>query len=219
GLLAFVNVPLIVGDNAFTAIATNPANISSQYTRVITRTLPNLDLTPPVISAHLAHDTGRSALDNITSDDTVSGTLTATNAIVSFQAQLDQSPVTDVRDSLSGTTFTIAGSLLATMNGGPLADGKHTLTLIARDANGNQAQPAIVNFLLTTTPPTPVTPQLLPSSDTGISNSDGITRITTPTFKVNAPQSALVRLYADGTQLGQATANNGPRFTTSTPLT
>ena len=109
--------------------------------------------------------------------------------------------------------------MLATINGGPLADGKHTLTLLATDSNGNLAQPVTLSFILDTTPPAPVTPLLLASSDTGISDSDGITRITTPTFEVAAPAGSIVRLYADGTQVGQATANNGPVFITTTALT
>ena len=40
---------------------------------------------------------------------------------------------------LSGTTFTLTPSIMATINGGPLADGKHTLTLLATDSNGNLA--------------------------------------------------------------------------------
>ncbi len=75
-----------------------------------------------------------------------------------------------------------------------------------------------LSFILITTPPAPVTPQLLASSDTGISDSDGITRITTPTFEVDAPANAIVRLYANGTQVGQATANNGPVFITTATL-
>ena len=75
------------------SIATNAAGVSSQFTKIITRTQPGLSLTPPVISARLANDTGRSALDNITSDDTVTGSITAANPIASFQAQIDQSPV------------------------------------------------------------------------------------------------------------------------------
>ncbi len=218
GLFVFFNVPLIIGDNAFTTLATNAADVTSQYTKIITRTLPSLDLTPPVVSAHLADDTGRSALDNITSDPTVTGSITTTNPLASFQAQLNQSPVTDVSATVSGTTFTITPALLASINGGPLADGKYTLTLVARDSNGNQAAPATVTFILIATPPVPVTPQLLASSDTGISSSDGTTRLTTPTFKVTAPANAIVRLYADGTLVGQATANNGPVFITTTSL-
>ena len=61
----------------------------------------------------------------------------------------------DVLSSLSGTTFTITPALLATINGGPVADGKHTLTLLAKDSNGNLSQPVSVSFILITTPPAP----------------------------------------------------------------
>ncbi len=63
-----------------------------------------------------------------------------------------------------------------------------------------------------------MTPQLLASSDTGTSSTDGITRDTTPTYKVAAPANAIVTLYANGVQVGQATANNGPVFITTTAL-
>ena len=72
------------GGNAFTVVATNAAGVTSQFTRIITRIQPGLSLTPPVLSARLADDTGVSALDNITSDDTVTGSITTVNPIVSF---------------------------------------------------------------------------------------------------------------------------------------
>ncbi len=218
GLFAFFNVPLADGGNSFTVVATNAADASSQYTRIITRTQPGLSLIAPVISAQLADDTGVSVLDNITSNDSVSGTITAVNPVVTFEAQLDQSSVVSVLGALSGTTFTITPALLSTINGGPVSDGKHTLTLLAKDSNGNLSQPITVSFILITTTPAPVTPQLLAASDTGTSSSDGVTRDTTPTFKVVAPESAIVTLYANGAQVGQATANNGPVFIATTTL-
>ena len=193
GLFAFFNVPVADGGNAFTVTATNASGLTSQYTGTITRVQPGLSLTPPVITAALADDTGVSALDNITSDDTVTGSIKTVNPIVSFQAQIDQSPVVSVLGGLSGATFTFSPSMMATINGGPLADGKHTLTLLATDSNGNLATPLTLSFILDTTPPSPVTPVLLASSDTGISDSDGVTRITTPTLEVNAPAGSIVR--------------------------
>ena len=184
GLFVFFNVPLTLGDNPFTTIATNAGGATSQFTKIFTRTMPGESLTPPVITAALADDTGPSFLDNITSNDTILGTITTANPIASFEAQVDQSSVGSILGALSGTTFTITPSLLATLNGGALADGKHTVTLIAKDSNGNLSLPETVSFILITTPPAPVTPQLLASSDTGISSSDGLTRDTTPTFKV-----------------------------------
>jgi RHS repeat-associated protein len=218
GLFVFFNVPLASGDNAYTVIATNTAGVTSQFTKIFTRIQPGFSLTPPVITASLADDTGISALDNITSDDTVTGSITAANPIASFQAQVDQSSVTDILGSLSGTSFTISPALLATINGGPLAEGKHTLTLIAKDSNGNLAQSVGVSFILITTPPVPVTPVLLASSDTGISSSDGVTRVTTPTYSVNAVAGSIVRLYAGVAQVAQATATNGPVFLKSSAL-
>ncbi len=219
GLFAFFNVPLVAGDNAFTVVATNASNASSQFTKIITRTQAGMSLIAPVISAHLANDTGRSSLDNITNDDTVTGSVTAANALVSFQAQVDQSQVVDISAALGGSAFTITPAMLATLNGGPLSDGKHTLTLIARDVNGNISQPVTVSFILTTTPPASVSPVLLAASDTGISSNDGITRLNTPTFEIAGPANSIIRLYVDGHVVGQATATAGPVFITTTPLT
>ncbi len=218
GLFVFFNVPLSVGDNTFTTIATNAGDESSQFTKIFTRTLPGQSLTPPVITAALADDTGPSSLDNITSDDTITGSITSANPIVTFEAQVDQTPVGSVLGALSGTSFTITPSLLATLDGGALADGEHTVTLFAKDSNGNLSPEVAVSFILITTPPAPVTPQLLASSDTGISSTDGITRDTTPTFKVNAPANAIVRLYASGVLVGKATVTNGPVFITTQAL-
>ena len=218
GLFVFFNVPLSVGDNTFTTVATNAGDESSQFTKIFTRTLPGQSLTPPVITAALADDTGLSSLDNTTSDDTITGSITSANPIVTFEAQVDQAPVGSVLGAKSGTSFTITPALLATLDGGVLADGKHTVTLFVKDSNGNLSPEVAVSFILITTPPAPVTPQLLAASDTGISSSDGITRDTTPTFKVDAPANAIVRLYAGSVLVGQATATNGPVFITTAPL-
>ncbi len=218
GLFVFLGVPLVLGDNTFTANATSADDTSSQFTTTITRNQPGLSLVPPVVTAQLADDTGVSALDNITSNDTVTGSITAVNPITSSMAQLDQSSVTSVLGALPGTTITITPALLETINGGPVADGKHTLTLLAKDSNGNVSQPVTVSFILLTTPPAPLVPVLLASSDTGTSSSDGITRDTTPIYEVDAPPNSIVTLYASGVQVGRATANNGPVFISTTTL-
>ena len=218
GLFVFFNVPLSLGDNAFTTIATNSGGAHQPGHQDLH---PHRARRKPDTAGdhrRLADDTGPSSLDNITSDDTIQGTINAANPIASFEAQVDQSPVGSVLAALNGSTFTITPSLLATLNGGVLADGKHTVTLIAKDSNGNLASPDTVSFILITTPPASVAPQLLASSDTGISSSDGLTRDTTPTFKVSAPANAIVRLYANGVQVGQATAVNGPVFITTSTL-
>jgi acyl dehydratase len=49
-------------------------------------------------------------------------------------------------------------------------------------------------------PPTPPAPTLLPSSDSGLSNSDNITNVTDPSFNVGAVSAVYtIQLYRDGT--------------------
>ena len=219
GLFAFFDVPLADGANSFTAIATNAAG-RDQSVHEDHHAHPAGAEPDRAGASPLSLPTTRACRHSTTSRPTTSitGNITTVNPIASFEAQLDQSSAVSVLSTLSGTTFTITPALLATINGGPVADGKHTLTLVAKDSNGNLSQPVSVSFILLTTPPAPVTPQLLASSDTGISSSDGITRDTTPTFKVAAPANAIVTLYANGVQVGQATANNGPVFIATTTL-
>ncbi len=55
-------------------------------------------------------------------------------------------------------------------------------------------------------PNAPSTPDLTDASDTGISSSDNITKIKTPTFTGTAEPGSTVKLFSDGTQVGSATA-------------
>src|SRR4029077_10280553 len=65
-----------------------------------TTTLKYLSLpaiSPPVLSADLANDTGPGGIpnsDGITADPTIAGSLTAANSLVSFVAGLNGGPVT-----------------------------------------------------------------------------------------------------------------------------
>jgi hypothetical protein len=56
----------------------------------------------------------------------------------------------------------------------------------------------------TVAPATPAAPDLLASSDTGGVSDDNITTIQTPEFAGTGEANALVRLYADGLQVGTA---------------
>jgi len=78
------------------------------------------------------------------------------------------------------------------------------ITVIARDAAGNETTiTESVDVLIPTGPPASV--ELLSDSDTGSSDSDGITKITTPTFRVQSvAPGATVKLYANGVQIGEA---------------
>jgi hypothetical protein len=152
--------------------------------------------TPPVLTAALANDTGVSASDGITSDDTIVGKVTAlTDAIATLSAGFDNASATSFVDLTSSInadgTFTLTPAQLATIAGGALADGTHTLHLTAMDQAGNATSFAVTFTLVTTAPL--VTAALV--NDTGVSASDGITSDDTITGKV-----------ADGTRIAKLSA-------------
>ncbi|MCT4610093.1 MAG: Ig-like domain-containing protein, partial [Pelagimonas sp.] len=66
---------------------------------------------------------------------------------------------------------------------------------------------------------TPSVPDLLGSSDTGVSDSDDVTSDATPTFTGTAKPLDTVTLFADGTPVGTATADGAGNWTiTTSPL-
>ena len=95
---------------------------------------------PPVIEAHLASDTGASNTDRITSDPTITGSVHDASAISQFQAKLDDPPASNFIDIFSDLqpdgSFTLNRARLETIFG-PIAEGPHTLHLMAADQYGN----------------------------------------------------------------------------------
>ncbi|CAH0152001.1 hypothetical protein SRABI118_00539 [Massilia sp. Bi118] len=90
-----------------------------------------------------------------------------------------------------------------------LAQGEHTLTVEQTDLAGNfsdRATSTPVNFRIDFTPPeAPSKPVLDAASDTGVSDSDGITRDNTPTIKGSAAEAGgTIQIYEDDMLLGSA---------------
>jgi hypothetical protein len=136
-------------------------------------------------------------------DFTVTGTGTATGSVLSVVG--------------SGSVYVVTVANLA-------GDGTLRLDLNASGTgivNGSSVEIAGgyttgQTFVLDhTAPAAPPAPQLSASSDTGVSNSDGVTSITTPTFTGTAEAGASVILYdTDGaTVLGVTTADGAGAWT------
>jgi hypothetical protein len=110
----------------------------------------NVDFTlataPPSLTAALAHDTGTSSTDGITSDDSITGTLSNAFAIASFTESVDGGAATNVLGRLNGGAFSLTPTLLT------VADGSHTVKLTATDIAGNTSSDT-VGFTLATAPP------------------------------------------------------------------
>ena len=87
-------------------------------------------------------------------------------------------------------------------------------------ANMSVASAGTVVTIDTTAPATPTAPILTAASDSGISSSDRITNVTTPTFTGSAEADATITLYNSTTAVGTATATGAGTYTvTSSTLT
>ena len=95
------------------------------------------------VDVGLMNDTGASATDGITIDPTIMGTVTDEEGIAGLRAGFGNTPqadFVDISDRLDGNgKFVLNTAQLRTLNGGSLADGAYTLTVVADDGAGNTA--------------------------------------------------------------------------------
>ncbi len=158
-----------------------------------------VELIPPVIEAQLANDTGNSNTDNITSDPTVSGTVTDSSGVLNLEASFgDEDEFVDVSDALAPDgTFTLNLTQLEEVSEGELTDGDYTLLLRSQDTVLNTSQPpTLVSFSLDTTAPD-ISVEL--ANDTGDSNTDGVTTDPTVTGTItDAGEIVSLRAGFDG---------------------
>src|SRR5690606_26604856 len=99
--------------------------------------------------------------------------------------------------------------------------GSGTIQAYVGDGAGNQGIKYSKPYTLDTqVPSAPSTPELATASDSGVSNTDGITNDNTPTFSGTAEAGSTVTLYdTDGTTvLGTGTATGGSWSITTNAL-
>ncbi|MEA2943780.1 MAG: large repetitive protein, partial [Bradyrhizobium sp.] len=145
-----------------------------------------LDTTTPIApTLTLAHDTGSSAADGITSDPMIDVTAES-GATLLYKV--------DGAAGFSATApvFAVDGS----------ADGSHMVLVEQRDAAGNIGAATSVSFTLDTT--APAAPTLALAHDTGSSSVDGIT--SDPTIAVAAESGATLLYKVDGAASFSTTA-------------
>ena len=120
--------------------------------------------------------------------------------------------VSDVETNLA-LSYTLDGGAPVALNSNQftltgLSASAHTIVVQATDPAGNTGT-ANDSWTVSSTPVTvapPSTPMLTASSDTGASNSDGITNNNKPTFTGTAQPGTTVTLYANSQKLGTTTA-------------
>ncbi len=89
-----------------------------------------------------------------------------------------------------------------------LGEGEATITATSVDPSGNEGTATSISTTVDTNPSNNplATPELDPASDTGVSNSDGITSDNTPTFIVGCSEAGeTITMYSNGSPIGTHT--------------
>jgi uncharacterized repeat protein (TIGR02059 family) len=192
------NAGIGIVDAAGNAIA---AGFTSGQTYAIDTDAP----AAPSIVLAAGSDTGASSTDRITSDTTPTFTGSTEPGATVWLYGTDG---TTVLDTATADATTGHWSLTSSV----LPAGTHTFTVKAMDMLGNISAPssALVVIIDTAVPDAPSSLAMTAMSDSGSSNSDGITRVTTPTIKGLAEAGSVVTLYdTDGTTVLGMTVANG----------
>ncbi|WP_291983891.1 Ig-like domain-containing protein [Candidatus Accumulibacter sp. ACC005] len=210
GKVRFAGLALLLGENAFSARATDRAGNSRLADLTLTRT--GADTSGPLVTLQLANDSGASANDGVTNDAAISGTVSDESAIASLRAGFGSDPAgfTSILDSLqSDGSFALDSARLATLNGGALPDGAYTLRVIAGDSVGNPSPISELAFTLDSVAPAAPVIDLTDASDSGSSDSDNLTNDTTPTLSLTGAGGSILRLFQDGTPLASLAGPGG----------
>lgn len=197
------------GNRILTIITTDVAgNVRTTQLNVVVA----VDKEAPIITAKLVRDTApdnQTNQDVITFDPTIFGTVRDANPIVEFQARFSNTApwVNILAQRQADGSFTLTRSQLNLIYGAAVPDGTYTLQLQAKDEFGNVSLFGL-GFTLDTIVEAPQNLQLTASSDTGISATDRITRVATPTITGFAEPKARVQLFEGTTLVGQTTATD-----------
>ena len=185
------------GVHNLTARATDAAgNQTTSAALAVTIDTTNPAVSTPDLAA--SSDSGASSSDNVTNVTTP--LLTGTAEAGATVQLLDGSSVLG--------TVTADGSGNWSITTSVLAGGTHSFAARATDLAGNQATSATLVVTIDTSAPNVSVPDLTAASDSGSSNTDNVTSITTPVFTGTAEAGATVQLLEGSTVLGTATANS-----------
>jgi hypothetical protein len=176
-----------------------------------------VDKAAPVISAKLAIDSGNSITDGITNSAAITGTVTDDNTIATLQASFDGINFVNVTPGANGS-INLSAAQLVTIKGSALTDGAYNLRFKAQDQFGNVSPLYSVSFTLDTSAATPGQLTLAAISDSGISATDGITKVKNPQITGTGEAGSTISLFDGSQQIGQATVGtNGTWQITTAP--
>jgi subtilisin-like proprotein convertase family protein len=171
GVYNYTTILIDVAGNA--SLASNPTTVTIDTTPPAAPAKPILD---PASDSGVLGDN----ITNVTSPFFDVGNIEVNGTVELYRGNL-----------LVNTLKVTPGGTVKIQDPGPVAAGIYTYTADQIDlANNKSVMSAGVSItIITAAPPAPGVPVLLPSSDSGISNSDDITNVTHPVFAI-APAQA-----------------------------
>ncbi|MCB9872746.1 MAG: Ig-like domain-containing protein [Planctomycetaceae bacterium] len=174
----------------------------------------NSALVPPTIQIGLVEDTARGGTTNadlVTAKSDVAGAVNIGGThVTSVTAQIDGGERIDVAFESNGSF-----SFNTPLPSDGSSDGEHTVRFTAFDDVVILKAAELTFTLDTIAPNVPTQLRLTEITDTGSSQTDGITNDNTPTFTGDAESGSLVSLLVGGTFFGEDQANSPWEITTS----
>ncbi|MBR7890181.1 Ig-like domain repeat protein, partial [Marinomonas sp. A79] len=183
------------GDYSLTFIATDTAGNTTQ--KIVDITVDTLDPTPLTAELATDSDTGVSDTDGITQN---------LQPIIQGTGEAGARIAVIVDGSTLSTTVTESGEW-SVQPSELSSDGTFAYQVTQTDLAGNTSTLAS-SFVLDTSAPT-IQGGLIQLDDSGLSNTDGITNVNTPTFKGTAEKSAAIALQINGDSYTTTADSNG----------
>ncbi len=192
-------------DVTFTATAEDAAGNRSTVGNLTVHV--DTETAQPTLDLEAASDGGDSDTDNLTNFSTVT---------VSGSAEPRASVVVTVGGQIFNATADEDGNWSATLTG--LVEGVNDITAVATDLAGNVSDvSATLSVTVDLTAPDAPVVGLLPADDSGASESDGITKVTTPTISGTAEAGTTVTVFQDGEEIGTVTADEEGNWSLTVP--
>ncbi len=160
-------------------------NAATTATQAITvdETSPTIAITSPVAGDNIINKSEAAA------GVAISGTATAGSGGAAVNGQTATITIVDGTNTIKDTyTATVTGGTwsvnVTALQAQALADGSYSIKANVSDSAGNAATTATQAIAVDETAPSGGTPVLTVASDSGTSHTDGITKVTAPTFTV-----------------------------------